>query len=104
MIYYFDIDGTLCKTEGNDYKRSEPIIERIELLNQLHAEGHRIGILTARGSGSGIDWRNFTDRQLKNWGLKFHALQMGKPTADLFVDDRGVNSDVFFEKYLQRVK
>ena len=37
-----------------------------------------------------------TEKQLKEWGCKYHELIMGKPHADLFIDDKGINSDEFF--------
>ena len=30
----------------------------------------------------------FTKRQLKGWGVKFHKLKFGKPSYDVFVDDK----------------
>ena len=41
-------------------------------------------------------WFNVTYEQLKSWGCKFHELKMGKPAYDLFIDDKGINSDEFF--------
>ena len=37
-----------------------------------------------------------TEKQLKDWGCKYHELIMGKPHADFFIDDKGINSDEFF--------
>jgi hypothetical protein len=46
-----------------------------------------------------------TYNQLKSWDLKFHFLYFGKPSYDIFVDDKGYNfntswSDYFRKKYL----
>ena len=30
-------------------------------------------------------------KQLKKWGLKYHVLYFGKPSYDLFVDDKALN-------------
>ena len=30
----------------------------------------------------------FTKRQLNGWGVKFHKLKFGKPSYDVFVDDK----------------
>ena len=30
----------------------------------------------------------FTKQQLIDWGLKFHKLKFGKPSYDVFVDDK----------------
>jgi len=91
MIYCFDLDNTLCRTAGTDYESSTPYRDVIKKVNQLYDEGHTIKIFTGRGSTSGIDWRELTENQLKSWGVKYHELIMGKPEADIFVDDRGMN-------------
>jgi len=36
----------------------------------------------ARGTGSGIDWRAFTEKQLKEWGVKYHELHFGRIITD----------------------
>ena len=92
MIYCFDIDGTLCKTEGSDYESSIPDYRMINLVNQLFDEGHHIKVFTARGSCSGIDWTVLTATQLESWGMKYHELIMNKkPHYDLLIDDKAVN-------------
>jgi hydroxymethylpyrimidine pyrophosphatase-like HAD family hydrolase len=35
MVYCFDLDGTLCTTDGNNYKDSTPKKERIKIVNTL---------------------------------------------------------------------
>jgi hypothetical protein len=95
LIYCFDIDNTLCKTEGKDYENSQPINERIAKVNWLFKEGHTIKIFTARGSGSGIDWRDLTEAQLDRWGVLYHELIMMKPAADFYVDDRAIRDSDF---------
>ena len=37
-----------------------------------------------------------TDKQLKDWGCKYHELIMGKPHADYFIDDKAWPDKVFF--------
>jgi ribonucleotide monophosphatase NagD (HAD superfamily) len=89
--YCFDIDGTVFHTSGSDYENSRPIQHRIDVVNQLFEEGHEITFFTARGTTTGIDWRELTERQLKDFGVKFHRLILGKPHADLYIDDKGYN-------------
>ena len=93
MIYCFDIDGTLCTFTDGDYENAEPFVERIKFVNELYAEGHEVKLFTARGTTTGIDWRAFTEAQLARWNLRYHELILGKPHADIFVDDRAVNAD-----------
>ena len=91
MTYCFDIDGTLCTNTEGDYERAEPQPDVIRRVNALHDAGDKILLYTARGSTTGIDWRAVTELQLKEWGVRYHSLQFGKPTADLYVDDKAVN-------------
>ena len=93
MIYCFDIDGTLCTRTDGDYERAEPFPDRIAVVNALHAAGHVIKLFTARGSTTGIDWRDVTERQMQAWNVRFHVLIMGKPEADIFIDDKAFNAD-----------
>ena len=98
MVYCFDLDGTLCNTDGNNYKDSTPKKERIEIVNTLYDEGHTILIDTARGCVSGKNYFFFTMEQLKSWGVKFHTLRTGvKFGADIFIDDKGIRDDRFFK-------
>ena len=96
-IYVFDLDNTLCKTEGSNYIDATPIKERIRIVNNLYDQGNTIIVETARGCASGKNWFYLTVDQLKGWGLKFHTLRTGvKFNGDIFVDDRGINSEDFF--------
>ena len=95
-VYCFDIDGTLCTQRDGDYENAEPWPDRVAVVNQLYTEGHTIILFTARGSGTGIDWREITERQLSSWNLRYHELWFGKPPADIFIDDRAVTADGSF--------
>ena len=92
MIIYIDIDETIAHTpENRNYELSEPWQENIAKANQLYDEGHKIVYWTARGSGSGLNWREITEKQLKKWGVRYHELKLGKPIYDLFIDDKNMN-------------
>jgi hypothetical protein len=95
LIYCFDIDGTLCTITDGDYSRAEPYSDRITTLNALYDAGHVIKLFTARGSTTGIDWRDLTEQQMKEWGVRYHELILGKPEADIFIDDKAFNADVW---------
>lgn len=90
MIYCFDIDGVICTNTWGEYELAEPRPDAIERINDLYEQGNTIVLQTARGSETGIDWRPITERQLAEWGLRYHALHFGKPNADVYVDDRGI--------------
>lgn len=97
MIYCFDLDGTLCRTEGTDYEGSRPIEDRIREVNRLYDEGHTVVIDTGRGSSSGKRLFDMTRKQLESWGVRYHRLRVGvKVAADVYVDDRGKSDKDFF--------
>lgn len=106
ITYVFDIDGTICQTNGSDYINSIPDRKRIQKVNDLYQNGHTIFFLTARGMGRSSNNQieaykqmySFTENQLNEWGLKYHALFLGKPAADIYVDDKGILDSEFFKK------
>lgn len=91
MIYCFDIDGTICRTEGTDYENAEPDHDVIRRIRSLVRDGHKVCFYTARGSGTGTDWSYLTRKQLRRWGLGDCEVTFGKPPADVYVDDRAVS-------------
>jgi quercetin dioxygenase-like cupin family protein len=93
MKYYIDLDNTLCFTEKSDYVNSVPILERICYVNELKKQGNHITIWTARGGSSGIDHRELTLKQLKEWNVEYDNLLMGKPDYDVYIDDKSFNVD-----------
>lgn len=95
MIYCFDLDGTLCSLTGGNYESARAIENRVKHVNRLFNEGHMIKIFTARGASSKKSWHELTQRQLKEWGVRHHELIMGKPDADLFIDDKAIHSNSY---------
>ena len=103
--YVFDIDGTIC-TKDNDqnYDQSIPILDRIMIINKLFDDGNIIIFHTARGMGRHKNDRNLaieefydmTLKQLASWSVKFHELYLGKPSGDIYIDDKGTRDDDFF--------
>ena len=91
MIFCFDIDGTICTNTDGDYENAEPFSEVVDRINELAEHGHHILLHTARGFTTGIDWRAVTEQQMARWGVRYESLIMGKPTADVYVDDKAVN-------------
>jgi len=68
------------------------------MVNELYDEGHEIVYWTARGSCTGIDWEEVTEEQLDEWGCKRHGLKLGKPSFDIFIDDKVLNTVVWEKK------
>jgi|CZKS01.1.fsa_nt_gi quercetin dioxygenase-like cupin family protein len=93
-----DLDGCLCTQTGGDYENAEPVPQAIELVNRLFDLGHNIIIHTSRFMGrchnDAAQVYNqgfaFTEQQLRAWGVRYHLLVMGKPAADVIIDDRAV--------------
>ena len=115
MRYCVDIDGTIC-TPGEgcgtcQYEGATPKKDRIKVINKLYDEGHYIIYFTARAMGRNKDkpieeakkvaeelLKPLTKCQLDIWGCKYHELIMGKPHADMFIDDKAWPDTVFFNE------
>jgi quercetin dioxygenase-like cupin family protein len=104
MIYCFDIDNTLCISVEDDYAHSTPLKEAIRRVNKLYDDGHIIKLFTARGSWDNYDWREFTERQLASWGVKYHELILNKPHFDVLVDDKALNAEDWLASFSEKVK
>ena len=94
MRWCFDLDNTLVRTQGSDYENSTPIEAAIKKVQEYKRNGDHIIIMTAPGSGSKKDWREFTEKQLLEFGIPFDQLIVGlKPGGvDVFVDDKAINA------------
>ena len=89
-IIYVDIDGTIC-TIIRPYSDAKPIASHVDKINKLYDEGHTIIYYTARGAASGIDYSDLTEKQLQDWGCKYHFLKMNhKPDYDLYICDKSI--------------
>ena len=94
-IYCFDIDGVICTTKKKNYSRSKPNKKVIEIINKLYMK-NKVIIFTARYMGRNKEnisiakkqGYKLTYNQLIKWGLKFDELRFGKPTFDVYVDDK----------------
>ena len=110
-ILCFDLDNTLCLTKGNNYPKAKPKKKLIKLVNELYESGHIIKIFTARYMGRNNDnvklakkqGYKSTFRQLKNWGLNFHELKLGKISYDLIIDDKALGFKKNWHKDIQKI-
>ena len=102
--YVVDIDGTICSKTDGEYDDARPFADRIAVLNGLYDQGHCIIYSTARGMGRfdndqdlAIEmFYEFTKDQLGKWGAKHHALFLGKPAGDVYIDDKACIDVDFF--------
>jgi len=92
-IIEVDLDGTL--TEENKghgwmiYKNRTPILSRIEILNKLYRNGHRINIRTSRYEED----RKVTEEWLEENGVLYDDLSFDKPRYTMKIDDKCYNAD-----------
>ena len=104
-IIAFDLDDVICSRTSNEGKAEKyhtcyPLESMIEIVNKCHDQGHTIIIYTARGMSSykgdrDLVYHNLYDltvNQLKEWGVKYDRLIMGKAHYDILIDDKAVNS------------
>ena len=97
MKYMIDIDGTICNNTWGKYEEAQPYKDRIAKINKLYEDGHEIHFWTARGTNSGIDWFDLTQSQLAKWGVRYNTIRLGKPSYDIWVDDKAFNDKAFFD-------
>lgn len=108
MKYVSDIDGTICTNSSPEYQNAKPFKDRIQKINELYDNGHTIIFLTARGMGRHknnqsaaiTEFYKLTTEQLNSWGVKHHELFLGKPSGDIYVDDKGIKDEDFFRNEL----
>ena len=109
-ILCFDIDNTISKTSGKKYNLAIPNKSAIKEINRLFDKGYMIKLFTSRYMGRNNDsiskakkqGYKMTLNQLKKWNLKYHKLIFGKPSFDLFVDDKAIFFKKDWYKYLNK--
>jgi hypothetical protein len=109
-IFLIDIDNTICKTVGNNYKSAKPYKNKILLINKLYNKGHTIKFFTSRFMGRSKEnmfnakkkGLRFTEKQLKSWNCKFHTLIFGKPSHDILIDDKSFHYDQSWHKKIEK--
>lgn len=110
MKWCFDLDNTLCHTDGNNYSLSIPNHDMIKRVNYLYDRGDEINIFTARGMTSCKGDANLvynkyfdlTKNQLVQWGVKYHRITLAKPSFDAFIDDKNKLIEDFKKEILPK--
>jgi hypothetical protein len=87
-VFCFDIDNTLCGPISSqvDYSEVEPIKEMISFVNELYNKGHIIYLYTGRHTMQAL----VTNKWLEEHQVKYHHLYLGKPVADVYIDDLAI--------------
>ena len=106
----FDFDNTLVSypTIPGDYYSVEPIQRNINFLKLLHSLGHTIIIYTARrmkthGGNVGrvvADISRVTLDTLDKFDIPYDEIYFGKPYANFYIDDLGINPYISLDKSL----
>lgn len=82
-----DLDGVIC-TEERTFERplATPMDGAREALKRMRAAGHTVIVYTAR------NWPEYrvTKKWLDEHGFEYDGLHMGKPVADVWIDDRAL--------------
>ena len=104
-IIAFDLDDVLCYRTSNEgdlekYESCKPIKSMINILNKCKSKGCKIIIYTSRGmtvfkGNRDLIYDNLFDittKQLKEWGVNYDQLIMGKVHYDLLIDDKALNN------------
>ena len=110
MRICFDLDNTLVsfpKMNG-DYSTVEPIKQNIDYLKYLKSFGNTIIIYTARrmkthhGNTGKVmaDIGKITFDTLEKYSIPYDEIYFGKPQADVYIDDLGLNCFDDLEKEL----
>lgn len=97
MTLVFDIDGTIIYSifnkEKNMYETERFDCDLVDKINDLYSRGIEIILFTGR------HWNNLGDTiiQLSKIGLKYTALQMGKPVGYKYIDNDAMTTKEFLE-------
>jgi hypothetical protein len=100
MVILIDIDGTIC-TEESPFDRplAKPLPGAKERVNSFVDAGHVVIFWTGRG----WDQYRVTKQWLLDHEFKFDELVMGRPIANLIIDDRARQFAGWDKDYLATV-
>lgn len=86
MRIVIDMDGVICE-ETKPYKKAKPIVGVQEKINHwMLYMGYTIVIHTSRRERD----RKLTVNWLKEHGVLYDKLIMGKPKGDMYIDDKAI--------------
>ena len=82
----------------------------IKKINYLFKSGYMIKLFTSRYMGRNMENKSkakkqgykMTANQLKKWNVNYHKLFFGKPSFDLFVDDKAIYFKKNWHKYINK--
>ena len=100
MRIVFDLDGVICdlKKPSESYSEVKPKKKVIQKIRNLKEQGHYVIIHTGRhmrtcdGDVAKVIEKigKITEEWLANWDVPYDELIFGKPYADIYIDDLGI--------------
>lgn len=108
----FDVDDTILTTVNRDYENSQPKMEVIEGVREMKKAGWTIILNTARGMGRSNgnieSVRQEVIEEIEKFCTKYDvpydSIQIGKPWAEYYVDDKALTPRQFAAKYKEIAK
>lgn len=98
MVIMIDIDGTVCEELAPfDRPLAKPLKGAVKAVNRLVKDGHTVVFWTGRG----WDQYRVTEKWLDQHGFRYAQLLMGKPIANLIIDDRACRFEGWDRSYLR---
>ena len=103
----FDVDDTILSTVNRDYENSQPKMEVIVGLREVKAAGWTVILHTARGMGRSNgdiesvrqDVIEEIEKFCTKYDVPYDSIQIGKPWAAYYVDDKAMTPSQFAAKY-----
>ena len=89
MRIAIDFDDTIFNK-----KTRAPMEHAVETINQMVEDGHQITIFTNRPDYQYPD----VEAMLKAWGVRYDRIICGKPSYDVFIDDKALH----FTKWIKQ--
>lgn len=100
MVILIDIDGTICnELSPFDRPLATPLPGAKESVNNFIQQGHVVVLWTGRG----WDQYRVTKKWLDDHGFEYDQLLMGKPIANVIIDDRARRFEGWEKDYLADV-
>lgn len=98
MVIFIDIDGTICnELSPFDRPLAKPLPGALESINKYVRDGHTVIFWTGRG----WDQYRVTKKWLDDHGFQYSQLLMGKPIANIIIDDRARQFTGWDKDYLK---
>jgi len=114
MRICIDMDGTICETKklNEDYRNVKPKPGAIEALKKLKTDGHIIIIHSSRNMEAETNnvakiiavqapiFKEWFDK----YEIEFDELLLGKPLADLYIDDKALKYNNDWTEIINKIK